>query len=166
MFAVAAAPSATSRSLNALGFTNMVLAERPAAAVPWLSVTVQPSSLKTAFSVAVPALPAVARSIITVAAITGCITVACSPAAARWLVATGAKAVGFDCFPERSAKKQSYLPSEFVVHEIIGEAGAILMQTLTNLAQLPAGERFLFFGAFLKVKGGEGAPARFFAVLD
>ena len=90
----------------------------------------------------------------------------CSPEAARWLVDTGAKAVGFDCFPERSAKKQSYLPSEFVVHEIIGEAGAILMQTLTNLAELPVGERFQFFGAFLKVKGGEGAPARFFAGLD
>jgi len=90
----------------------------------------------------------------------------CSPEAATWLVETGAKAIGFDCFPERSAKKQSYLPSEFVVHEIIGKAGAILMQTLTNLGELPVGERFLFFGAFLKVKGGEGAPARFFAVLD
>jgi kynurenine formamidase len=90
----------------------------------------------------------------------------CSPEAARWLVGTGAKAIGFDCFPERSAKKQSYLPSEFVVHEIIGKAGAILMQTLNNLGELPVGERFSFFGAFLKVKGGEGAPARFFAVLD
>ena len=90
----------------------------------------------------------------------------CSPEAATWLAETGAKAIGFDCFPERSAKKQSYLPSEFVVHEIIGRAGAVLMQTLTNLAELPVGERFLFFGAFLKVKGGEGAPARFFAVLD
>ncbi len=90
----------------------------------------------------------------------------CSPEAARWLVGTGAKAIGFDCFPERSAKKQSYLPSEFVVHEIIGEAGAILMQTLTNLGELPVGERFLFFGSFLKVKGGEGAPARFFALLE
>lgn len=91
---------------------------------------------------------------------------ACSPEAAQWLVDTGAKAIGFDCFPERSAKKQNYLPYEFVVHEIIGKAGAILMQSLTNLAELPIDERFLFFGAFLKVKGGEGAPARFFAVLD
>lgn len=91
---------------------------------------------------------------------------ACSPEAAQWLVETGAKAIGFDCFPERSAKKQSYLPYEFVVHETIGKAGAILMQSLTNLSELPVGERFLFFGAFLKVKGGEAAPARFFAVLD
>ncbi len=40
------------------------------------------------------------------------------------------------------------------------------MQSLNNLAALPTDRRFLFFGAFLKVKGGEGAPARFFAVLD
>lgn len=91
---------------------------------------------------------------------------ACSPEAARWLVDTGAKAIGFDCFPERAAKKQSYLPSEFVVHEIIGDSGAILMQSMTNLGALPTGERFPFFAAFLKVKGGEGAPARYFALLD
>ncbi|MDH3539236.1 MAG: cyclase family protein [Acidimicrobiia bacterium] len=90
----------------------------------------------------------------------------CTPEAAQWLAETGARAIGFDCFPERSAKKQSYLPSEFVVHHIIGDSGAILMQSLTNLAQLPVNARFLFFGAFLKVAGGEGAPARFFAVLD
>jgi kynurenine formamidase len=90
---------------------------------------------------------------------------ACTPEAARWLAGTGAKAIGFDCLPERSAKKQSYLPEEFVVHHIIGDSGAILMQTLTNLASLPADGRFAFYAAFLKVSGGEGAPARFFAVL-
>ena len=91
---------------------------------------------------------------------------ACTPEAARWLVATEAKAIGFDCFPERAAKKQSYLPSEFVVHEIIGNSGAILMQTLTRLGELPADRRFMFYAAFLKVTGGEGAPTRFFAVLE
>jgi kynurenine formamidase len=91
---------------------------------------------------------------------------ACTPEAARWLVGTGAKAIGFDCFPERAAKKQDYLPDEFVVHQIIGDSGAILMQTLTNLGALPSDRRFDFFAAFLKVKGGEGAPARFFAVVD
>jgi kynurenine formamidase len=91
---------------------------------------------------------------------------ACTPDAARWLTRTGAKAIGFDCFPERAAKKQSYLPEEFVVHRIVGDAGAILMQSFTNLAELPLERRFLFYAAFLKVEGGEGAPARFFAVLD
>ncbi|MGI9604692.1 MAG: cyclase family protein [Acidimicrobiales bacterium] len=91
---------------------------------------------------------------------------ACTPEAARWLTETGAKAIGFDCFPERSAKKQSYLPYEFVVHAIIGDAGAILMQSLTNLDALPAGERVQFFAGFLKVTGAEGVPARFFAMVD
>jgi arylformamidase len=91
---------------------------------------------------------------------------ACTPEAAEWLVGTGAKAVGFDCFPERSAKKQSYLPYEFVVHHIIGDAGAILMQSLTNLGDLPTDRRFNFFAAFLKVTGAEGSPARFFATFD
>jgi kynurenine formamidase len=40
------------------------------------------------------------------------------------------------------------------------------MQTLTNLGAVPADERFMFCAAFLKVSGGEGAPARFFAILD
>lgn len=90
---------------------------------------------------------------------------ACTPEAAHWLVSTGAKAIGFDCFPERAAKKQSYLPEEFVVHHIIGDSGAILMQSLTNLGALPTDRRFQFFAAFLKVTGGEGAPARYFALL-
>jgi kynurenine formamidase len=37
---------------------------------------------------------------------------------------------------------------------------------LTNLGALPTDRRFLFFAAFLKVEGGEGAPARYFALLD
>lgn len=90
----------------------------------------------------------------------------CSAEAAHWLADTGAKAIGFDCFPEGAAKKQNYLPSEFVVHEIIGDSGAILMQSLTNLSEVPVDERFQFFGAFLNVTGAEGSPARFFAALD
>jgi arylformamidase len=89
----------------------------------------------------------------------------CSPAAAEWLVAKGCRAIGFDCFPEESAKKTSYLPEEFVVHHIIGEGGAVLMQQLTNLDALPRAERFAFFAAFLKFTDAEGVPARFFATV-
>ena len=88
----------------------------------------------------------------------------CSPEAAQWLVATGATAIGFDCFPELSAKQTDYSPDDFVVHHIIGRGGAVLMQSLTNLSELPRGGiRFAFFGAFLKFEGAEGVPARFFA---
>lgn len=89
----------------------------------------------------------------------------CSPEAAEWLVARGCRAAGFDCFPEAAAKQSSYLPEEFVVHRIIGDGGAVLMQHLTNLDALPRGERFSFYAAFLKFVGAEGVPARFFATL-
>ena len=86
----------------------------------------------------------------------------CSPRAASWLAARGAKAIGFDCFPEAAAKKTDYRADEFVVHREIGEAGAILMQQLTALDRLPT-TPVRFFAAFLKFHGAEGAPARFFA---
>lgn len=90
----------------------------------------------------------------------------CGVAAARWLVEKGCRAVGFDCFPEASAKKTDYLPDEFVIHRTFGDAGAVLMQQLTNLDALPRGRRFDFYAAFLKFTGAEGVPARFFAVVD
>jgi kynurenine formamidase len=40
------------------------------------------------------------------------------------------------------------------------------MQQMTNLSKLPAGRRFQFFAPFVKLRGAEGSPARFFAVLD
>lgn len=89
----------------------------------------------------------------------------CHPDAARWLVERGAKAVGFDCFSEYAARLPDFTSEDFVVHKAVLDGGAILMQQLTNLSQLPLGERVAFYGAFLKVAGGEGAPARFFAVV-
>lgn len=89
----------------------------------------------------------------------------CSPAAAEWLVDRGAKAIGFDCFPEAAAKKPDYRADEFVVHRAIGEGGAILMQQLTGLEQVTGAGPFSFFAAFLKFRGAEGVPARFFAML-
>ena len=40
------------------------------------------------------------------------------------------------------------------------------MQQMTNLSQLPTEGRFKFFAPFIKMRGAEGAPARFFAALD
>lgn len=89
----------------------------------------------------------------------------CSPDAAQWLVDRGAKAIGFDCFPEAAAKKTDYRADEFVVHATIGEGGAVLMQQLTALDSLPPGP-VTFHAAFLKFRGAEGVPARFFAIVD
>ena len=89
----------------------------------------------------------------------------CDPAAAEWLVSHRPKAVGFDCFSEQAARWSDYKPEDFHIHRIIGDAGAILMQQLTRLDQLPVGERVDFYAPFLGVRGAEGAPARFFAVV-
>jgi arylformamidase len=90
----------------------------------------------------------------------------CSAAAAEWLAAQRPKGVGFDCFAEESAKATPFSPEDFDVHRIVGDSGAILMQQLHDLAELPAATRVPFVGAFVKIAGGEGAPARFFAMLE
>lgn len=90
----------------------------------------------------------------------------CSPQAAQWLIDKGAKAVGFDCFSEYCARLPDFTSEEFIIHKIILENGAILMQQLTNFSQLPTNRRFQFFGPFIKIRGAEGSPARFFALLE
>jgi kynurenine formamidase len=37
---------------------------------------------------------------------------------------------------------------------------------MTNLSKLPTNKRFQFFAPFVKIRGAEGSPARFFAILD
>ncbi len=90
----------------------------------------------------------------------------CSPEAAQWLVDKGAKAIGFDCFSEYCARLPDFTSEDFIIHKIILENGRILMQQMTNLSKLPTNRRFTFFAPFLKIAGAEGAPVRFFALLD
>lgn len=90
----------------------------------------------------------------------------CAPEAAQWLIDRGARAIGFDCFSEYSARLPEFDSEDFIIHKIILENGAILMQQLTNFSQLPTDRRFQFFAPFIKIDGAEGSPARFFAVLD
>lgn len=90
----------------------------------------------------------------------------CAPEAAGWLVARGVKAIGFDCFSEYCARLPDFTSEDFVIHKIILEGGAILMQQLTNLARLPVGRRVQFFAPCLKMTGAEGSPVRYFALLE
>lgn len=90
----------------------------------------------------------------------------CAPEAAQWLIDRGAKAIGFDCFSEYCARLPDFTSEEFIIHKIILENGAILMQQLTNFSRLPTGRRFQFFAPFIKITGAEGSPARFFALLE
>jgi kynurenine formamidase len=86
----------------------------------------------------------------------------CSPEAAQWIIDRGAKAIGFDCFSEYCARLPDFTSEDFIIHKIILENGSILMQQLTNFSQLPTEGRF----PFIKIRGAEGSPARFFALLD
>jgi kynurenine formamidase len=90
----------------------------------------------------------------------------CSPEAAQWLVDRGARAIGFDCFSEYCARLPDFTSEDFIIHKIILENGAILMQQMTSLSQLPIDGRFKFFAPFVKIIGAEGSPVRFFALLD
>lgn len=90
----------------------------------------------------------------------------CSPEAAQWLVDRGARAIGFDCFSEYCARLPDFTSEDFIIHKIILENGAILMQQMTNLSKLPTTKRFQFFAPFIKITGAEGSPVRFFALLE
>ena len=90
----------------------------------------------------------------------------CTPEAAQWLIDRGARAVGFDCFSEYCARLPDFTSEDFIIHKIVLENGALLMQQMTNLSQLPIDRRFHFFAPFVKLHGAEGSPARFFALLD
>lgn len=89
----------------------------------------------------------------------------CSPEAAQYLIDLGAKAIGFDCFSEYCARLPDFTSEDFIIHKIILENNAILMQQLTNFSALPVGKRFPFFAPFIKIDGAEGSPARFFALI-
>jgi arylformamidase len=81
-------------------------------------------------------------------------------------VERGAKAIGFDCFSEYCARLPDFTSEDFIIHKIILEGGAILMQQMTNLSQLPIRRTVQFFAPCIKMHGAEGSPARFFALID
>lgn len=90
----------------------------------------------------------------------------CTPEAARFLVSKNVKAIGFDCFSEYCARLPDFTSEDFIIHKIILESGRYYFQQMMNLGALPRDKRFTFFAPFLKIREGEGSPARFFAVLD
>jgi kynurenine formamidase/carbon monoxide dehydrogenase subunit G len=90
----------------------------------------------------------------------------CTAEAAQWLIDRGSRAIGFDCFSEYCARLPDFTSEDFIIHKIILENGALLMQQMTNLSKLPTDRTFMFFAPFIKMRGAEGSPARFFAILD
>jgi arylformamidase len=91
---------------------------------------------------------------------------------ASWLLAAGAKAIGFD-FPQDRAIRSDYvdrfephpdgISADWSCHHILGRAGVIQVEYLTNLAALTAG-RVIFFALPIKIVASDGAPVRAFAL--
>ena len=59
-----------------------------------------------------------------------------------------------------------FTSEDFVVHKAILDRGAILIQQLTGLSQLPVGVRVPFFAGCVPIRGAEGSPGRMFALVD
>jgi arylformamidase len=88
------------------------------------------------------------------------------PESAEWLVAKGPKSIGFDFFEEYCARLPDFTSEDFAMHRVILGAGIVIMEGLTNLSVLPRRQRVPFYAPFYKVAGAEGAPARFFAMVE
>jgi kynurenine formamidase len=88
-----------------------------------------------------------------------------TPAAAEWLIAQRPRAIGFDFFEEYSARLPSFGSEDFVCHRILLGANVPMLEQITGLGSLGR-SRFDFFAPFYKIAGTEGAPARYFAVID
>ncbi|HEX6542247.1 MAG TPA: cyclase family protein [Ktedonobacterales bacterium] len=86
------------------------------------------------------------------------------PEAARYLADARIRAVGFDFFEEYAARLPAFTSDDFVVHQTLLGAGVTLLEQMTNLSSLSDGA--LFIAAPIKIRGVEGAPARFLALED
>ena len=83
-----------------------------------------------------------------------------SPAAARFLVERRAvKGIGID-----TLSVDRGLAKDFLVHHILGAAGAYQIENAANLGQVPTRGSWLIV-APIKIENGSGGPARVWAVL-
>ena len=92
-----------------------------------------------------------------------------SAEAARWLLGSGVRAVGYD-FPQDRAIRSEYdddwqpgeLVEDWAGHELLLKAGVLQIEYLTNLANVP--KRCLLFALPLNIPTADGAPARVVAL--
>lgn len=85
--------------------------------------------------------------------------------AARWLVDNGCRLIGLDVAmpdnPENGRNSGNDSPN----HKILLGNGTIILEYLTNLAAIGA-DTFELVVAPLNIQGGDGAPARCFAIVE
>jgi arylformamidase len=83
--------------------------------------------------------------------------------AAEWLVAAGARAVGFDFFQERAARADTIRPELYTTHRTLLGARIPLIEHLTNLSPL-VGREVFFVCLPWYLAAAEGAPTRAIAL--
>jgi arylformamidase len=88
-----------------------------------------------------------------------------TPEAAEWLIAQRPRAIGFDFFEEYSARLPSFTSEDFVCHRILLHGSVPMLEQITGLGKIGR-PRFDFYAPFYKIAGTEGAPARYFAIVD
>lgn len=81
------------------------------------------------------------------------------PSAAQWLASGGCKLLGMDT-PMPDNPRDAGMP----IHTRLLGQGVILLEYLVNLKSIPTRE-FELIVAPLKIKGGDGAPVRAFAIV-
>ena len=81
--------------------------------------------------------------------------------AARWLIDNGCKLVGLDTPMPDSYENIDTMP----IHKLLLGAGIVIVEYMVNLDSIQA-ETFQLVVAPLKIKDGDGAPARCFAIVD
>ena len=84
--------------------------------------------------------------------------------AAEYLVSKKPHAVGFDFFPEYSARLKDFKSDDFVIHHMLLDHGVLMYQQMANLSKVP--DRFKIFAGIPKIGGIDGAPARFIGEFD
>jgi kynurenine formamidase len=93
------------------------------------------------------------------------------PSGCEWLVARGAKAVGYDYPPDFCIRDTIAEPRrkpdrpEYTTHAIFFPAGITVIEYLANLDQIGAA-RCRFMALPLRIEGADGSPVRAVALVD
>jgi arylformamidase len=91
--------------------------------------------------------------------------------ACEWLVARGAKAVGYDYPPDHAIRTMIFAPEtpvtryDCTTHDVFFPAGITVIEYLTNLDRIGAA-RCRFVALPLAIEGGDGSPVRAVATVD
>jgi kynurenine formamidase len=85
--------------------------------------------------------------------------------AAKWIVASGVRLLGMDTPSPDNPRDDAASDNDSPVHKVLLGHGITLVEYLCNLGQIQR-DRFEIIALPLKIKDGDGAPARCVALVD